>query len=172
MYKITKENLIYRLGCEGKDKEIKEMLYKAYKEELSNVVIEYDDIKLISDVIGNRTGKPSQRWEVSDIPFEATIMIDRLFKFCFNYNYKIRMAKSDCTNIIYTCATNLTTKVDGLEITINSFYLTENEKEEYTERFYQILMNEMVDIKVIRKVLNHFYYHVIKELFLEILKNS
>lgn len=172
MYKITKENLIYRLGCEGADKEIEEMLYKAYKEALPNVVVEYDDIKLISDVIGNRTGKPSRNWEVSDIPFEATIMIDRLFKFCFGHNYKIRMTKSNCTNIIYTCATNLATKVDGLEIAIKSFYLTENEKEEYTEKFYQILMNEMVDMKVIRKVLNHFYYYTIKELFLEILKNS
>lgn len=172
MYKITKENLIYRLSCEGADKEIKEMLYKAYKEELPNVVIEYDDIKLVSDVIGNRTGKPSQRWEVSDIPFEATIMIDRLFKFCFGHNYKTRMAKSDCTNIIYTCAVNHTTKINGLKLTVDAFYLTENEKEEYTERFYRILMNEMVDTKVIKKVLNHFYYYTIKELFLEILKNS
>ena len=170
MYKITKEQLLYALKATTIEKEIEDELYTAYKELIIAHPLESKEIDLITAVIENSTYSTKiARYEVEDIPFEATIMLAKLFKEKSKYRFEIRRARANCVNRVYVLARDYFKNMSGVNISIksNRWAYEAEEIENYEERFINIIMSEAVNPKVINKIVDYYFYYTIKKIFLE-----
>jgi hypothetical protein len=171
MYKITKENLLYSLSNTTCEEEIKNELYTAYKELISAYPLEPKEINLITAVIENSIGDEIKHCQVGDIPFEATVMLAKLFKERSKYHFETKRARNNCINKAYNFAYDYFKRVSGLKISIKSnWFSTTEELEDYEDRFMSIIMSEAVNPKVINKVVDYYFYYTIKKIFLEYAK--
>ena len=171
MYKITKENLLYSLRNTTCEEEIENELYTAYKELINAYPLEQKEIDLLTAVIENGIGYEIKKCTIEDIPFEATVMLAKLFKERSKYNFEIRRVRNNCVNKAYKFACDYFKRVSGLKISIKSnWFSTTEELEDYEDRFMHIIMNEAVNPKMINKVVDYYFYYTIKKIFLEYAK--
>lgn len=171
MYKITKENLLYALRNTTFEEEIENELYNAYKALIGAYPFDQKEINLITAVIENGVGYEIKRCAVEDIPFEATVMLGKLFKERSKYHFETKRAKNNCVNKAYNFAFDYFKRVSGIKISVKSNCFCEAEEiEEYEDRFMSIILNEAVNPKVINKVVDYYFYYTIKKIFLEYVK--
>lgn len=168
MYKITKENLLYALRNTAYEGDIENELYTAYKELISAYPLEPKEINLISAVIENGIGYEIKKCTIEAIPFEATVMLAKLFKERGKYHFETKRARANCINKAYKFAYDYFKRVSGLKISIKSNWFCEAEEiENYEDRFMSIILSEAVNPKVINKVVDYYFYYTIKKIFLE-----
>lgn len=171
MYKITKENLLYALRATTYEEDIENELYTAYKELINAYPLEQKEIDLITAVIENGAGYKIENCRTNDVPFEATVMLAKLFKERSRYHFETKRARANCVNKAYNFAYDYFKRVSGLKISVKSNYFCEaKEIEDYEDRFMYIIMSEAVNPKVINKVVDYYFYHTIRKIFFEYVK--
>lgn len=171
MYKITKENLLYALRSTTYEEDIENELYTAYKELISAYPFDQKEIDLITAVIENGTGREIKYCSTNDVPFEATVMLGKLFKERSKYHFETKRAKNNCVNKAYNFAYDYFKRVSGLKISVKLNCFCEAEEiKDYEDRFMYLIMSEAVNPKVINKVVDYYFYHSIKKIFLEYVK--